>query len=149
MDSLDRAIVDRLQDGIEICEQPFAALATALRITETELAERLERLLTDGTLTRFGPMYNAAEMGGAFTLAALSVPAGDFERIAGLVNAHPEVAHNYERDHALNMWFVVAAERLEGVAQVIGEIERETGLPVLNLPKLDVYFLDLRLPVQP
>jgi siroheme decarboxylase len=149
MDSLDRAIVDRLQDGIEICEQPFAPLAHDLGVTVTEFAERLERLLADGTLSRFGPMYNAAEMGGAFTLAALSVPAGDFERVAGLVNAHPEVAHNYERDHAFNMWFVIAAEHPAGVAEVIGEIERETGLPVLNLPKLDEYFLDLRLPVRP
>ena len=149
MDSIDRAIVNRLQDGIEICERPFAPIAHSLGIPEAELASRVERLLADGTLSRFGPMYNAAELGGAFTLAAMSIPAGDFERSADLVNAHPEVAHNYERDHALNMWFVVAAERPEGVGNVIREIERETGYAVLDLPKLTEYFLDLRLPVQP
>ena len=148
MDSIDRAIVNRLQDGIEICERPFAPIAESLGILEAELTSRVERLLSDGTLSRFGPMYNAAELGGAFTLAAMSVPAGDFERSAELVNAHPEVAHNYERDHALNMWFVVAAERPEGVAHVIREIEQETGYEVLDLPKLTEYFLDLRLPVQ-
>ncbi len=149
MDSVDRAIVNRLQDGIDVCERPFAPIAQALDIPETELTARMERLLADGTLSRFGPMYNAAEMGGAFTLAAMSVPAGEFDRITALVNAHPEVAHNYERDHALNMWFVVAAERPAGVAEVIGEIERETGIRVIDLPKLTEYFLDLRLPVQP
>lgn len=149
MDSVDRAIVERLQDGVEICERPFAPLAQSLGIPESELTSRVAHLLADGTLSRFGPMYNAAEMGGAFTLAVMSVPPGDFDRIADLVNAHPEVAHNYERDHALNMWFVVAAERPDGVEAVIGEIERETGIHVLNLPKLTEYFLDLKLPVQP
>jgi len=149
MDSVDRAIVDRLQDGIEICERPFAPVAQSLGIPEAELISRVDRLLADGTLSRFGPMYNVAELGGAFTLAAMSVPAKEFDRVAGLVNAHPEVAHNYERDHALNMWFVVAAERPDGIQDVIREIERETGCEVLNLPKLTEYFLDLRLPVQP
>jgi siroheme decarboxylase len=148
MDSIDRAIVDRLQDGIEICERPFTSVAQSLGIPEAELISRVDRLLADGTLSRFGPMYNVAALGGAFTLAAMSVPADDFERSAGLVNAHPEVAHNYERDHVLNMWFVVAAERPEGVGQVLREIESETGYEVLVLPKLTEYFLDLRLPVQ-
>lgn len=149
MDDTDRTIVNRLQDGIDICERPFATIAQSLGIQESEVVARVERLLADGTLSRFGPMYNATAMGGAFTLAAMSVPAGDFDRVAGIVNAHPEVAHNYERDHALNMWFVVATERPEGVADVIGSIERETGIRVVDLPKLTEYFLDLRLPVQP
>ncbi|MBX6369938.1 MAG: Lrp/AsnC family transcriptional regulator, partial [Rhodospirillales bacterium] len=68
-----------------------------------------------------------------------------FEEVAALVNAHPEVAHNYERDDALNMWFVVAAERPERVAEVLGEIARETGLEVLDLPKRTEFFLELRL----
>ena len=149
MDSVDRTIVDRLQGGIEICERPFASVAGSLGIAETELTARLARLLGDGTLSRFGPMYNAAEMGGAFTLAAMSVPADDFERVTGLVNAHPEVAHNYEREHALNMWFVLATERPEQITEVIDKIEQETGITVVNLPKLAEYFLDLRFPVQP
>lgn len=149
MDDADRTIVNRLQDGIGVCERPFAPIAQSLGIPESEVAVRVERLLAEGTLSRFGPMYNAAAMGGAFTLAAMSVPAGDFDRVAEIVNAHPEVAHNYEREHALNMWFVVATEQPDGIADVIGAIERATGLRVVDLPKLSEYFLDLRLPVQP
>jgi DNA-binding Lrp family transcriptional regulator len=147
MDEIDRAVVNRLQHGIEVCERPFAGVAAELGIGEADLVSRLERLLAAGKLSRFGPMYNAAGMGGAFTLAAMSVPAQDFERVAALVNAHPEVAHNYERDHAFNMWFVLACERPDDVARVIASIERETGLAVLDLPKLDEYFLDLRIAV--
>src|SRR3972149_440090 len=147
MDGLVRAVVNRLQAGIDVCARPFARIAGELGAAEADLIERVARLVGDGKFSRFGPMYNAAEMGGAFTLAALSVPERDFERVAALVNAHPEVAHNYEREHALNMWFVIAGERPEAIGDVIAAIERETGLPVLDLPKLDEYFLDLRLAV--
>lgn len=149
MDERDRAVVNRLQHGIGVAEHPFAPVAAELGMDERELLARLERLLADGTLSRFGPMYDAAAMGGAFTLAAMRVPAADLDRVAALVNAHPEVAHNYEREHALNMWFVVACERRAEVARVLADIARETGLEVLDLPKLDEYFLDLRLAVQP
>lgn len=149
MDELDRAVVNRLQHGIEVVARPFAPAAAELGIDESALLARIERLLADGTLSRFGPMYDAAAMGGAFTLAAMSVPAADFDRVAALVNAHSEVAHNYEREHALNMWFVIACERPADVARVIADIERETGLAVLDLPKLDEYFLDLRIAVRP
>jgi DNA-binding Lrp family transcriptional regulator len=147
MDDVDRAIVNRLQHGIDVCARPFAPVAAELGIGEAELVSRVAGLLADGKLSRFGPMYNAAAMGGAFTLAAMSVPEADFERAVALVNAHPEVAHNYEREHALNMWFVLACERPEDIGRVIADIERETGRAVLDLPKLDEYFLDLRIEV--
>jgi hypothetical protein len=67
--------------------------------------------------------------------------------VAATVNALPEVAHNYQREHEYNMWFVLATERPEGIARAIDRIERETGLPVLNFPKLREYFVELQLPV--
>ena len=148
MDALDRKIVNLLQGGLDIAERPYLAAANALGIDEGTLLRRISGLLEAGVLSRFGPMYNADLMGGAFTLAAMAVPHNDFERTAALVNAHPEVAHNYEREHALNMWFVIATDRTERVMEVIRSIEQETGHRILNLPKLEEYFVGLRLEVQ-
>ncbi|HLB13842.1 MAG TPA: AsnC family transcriptional regulator [Burkholderiales bacterium] len=145
MDELDRVLVNRLQEGVEVVERPFAAIAAELGIPEAEVCGRLQRLVDDGLLTRFGPMIDAEALGGAFTLAAMSVPAHDFERVAGLVNAHPEVAHNYRREHRFNMWFVVAAERPEGIGEVLKAIEHETGYRALDLPKRREYYLRLKL----
>jgi hypothetical protein len=75
----------------------------------------------------------------------MSVPHADFERVARLVNAHPEVAHNYERAHRFNMWFVLAAAQRVRLGQVIGMIEAETGYPVLDLPREEEYFVELKL----
>jgi DNA-binding Lrp family transcriptional regulator len=90
-------------------------------------------------------MIDAQALGGAFTLAALRVPAHDFDRVAALVNAHPEVAHNYRREHPFNMWFVVATERPEGIGELLAAIERETGCRVMSLPKEREYYLRLQL----
>lgn len=145
MDETDRRIVNALQDGFPLCETPYREVAGRLGLTEAELIGRLGRMLEEGILTRFGPLYQAERMGGAFVLAALAVPEADFERVAAQVNALPEVAHNYRREHALNMWFVLATETPAGIPAALGRIERETGLKVHAFPKLREYFVGLKL----
>lgn len=145
MDDIDRRIVNELQDGLALREQPFAQLAAELAISEQAIVDRIEALLVDGYLSRFGPLFNADRLGGAFSLCALDAPAENFDEIAALVNAHPEVAHNYEREHALNMWFVLATERPEQISVVTQEIESETGCEVYQFPKLEEFFVGLKL----
>lgn len=147
MDNLDRAIVNALQDGFALSKRPFLDAANALGIGENDLIARIDRMLSDGTLTRFGPLYHAERAGGAFTLAAMQVPEDAFDRVTEIVNGHPEVAHNYRREHRLNMWFVIATERPEEIAEVIAKIECESGLAVLDFPKRREYFIGLRLAV--
>jgi siroheme decarboxylase len=145
MDDLDRRIVDELQGGFPLCPRPFAEAATRLGTSEQELISRVARLLEARTLTRFGPLFDAERLGGAFSLCAMSVPRLDFERVAAQVNAHPEVAHNYERGHEYNLWFVLAAGSRERLAEVRRALERETGYPVMDLPREEEYFIGLRL----
>ncbi len=145
MDEFDRVIVNTLQDGLPLCERPFASLAEELDIDEQTIVARIANLLDEDVLTRFGPLYNAERLGGALSLCALSAVPERFEQTAGLVNAHPEVAHNYEREHALNMWFVLATEDTERIAQVVAEIELETGCRVFQFPKQEEFFVGLKL----
>ena len=144
MDILDRAIVNTLQDGFPICERPYAEVAKQLGTSEQTLLDRLQHLLDEGLLSRFGPMYHAERMGGALTLAAMRVPEWELDVVSELVNSHPEVAHNYERDHTLNMWFVLATETPERIDEVIATIEAQTGYPVYNMPKQHEFYIGLR-----
>jgi DNA-binding Lrp family transcriptional regulator len=145
MDALDRRIINGLQGGLPIAERPYAEAAVKFGLSEAELIERLRRLLDERALSRFGPMYDAERMGGALTLAAMAVPGDRFDEVAEIVNGFAEVAHNYERSHPLNMWFVVAAAERGRIGEVVAEIEQAAGLPVLDLPKQEEFFLDLRL----
>ena len=145
LDETDRAIVNALQGGFPVDDRPFRQAAEGLGLDEDELIARIGAMCADGRLSRFGPLFDAEKIGGAVTLAAIAVPADRFDDVAATVNAHAEVAHNYARDHALNMWFVVSAEKPARIAQVIAEIERETGLPVLAIPKEREFFVGLKL----
>lgn len=145
MDHTDRAIINHLQGGFPLCARPYLAVAQTLGIGEEELLARLQALLEKKILSRFGPMYHAEKLGGGLTLAALAVPPERFEEVSEIVNAFPEVAHNYAREHPLNMWFVLATETPERIGEVIAEIEARTGLRVFNLPKEKEYFVGLRL----
>jgi DNA-binding Lrp family transcriptional regulator len=144
MDSIDRQIINQLQGGFLVCERPYAEAAATLGLEEAELIRRVDALLADGTLTRFGPMYHAERLGGALTLAAMKIPPDDFERVTTIVNAFPEVAHNYAREHAFNMWFVLATETPERIDEVIAAIEAASGYPVYNMPKIEEFFVGLR-----
>ena len=144
MDAVDRAIVNGLQGGFPVSDRPYAEVAGQLDLTEDELIRRLDALLAQGVLSRFGPMYHAERLGGGLTLAAMTVPPADFERVAEIVNAFPEVAHNYAREHVFNMWFVLATETPERIGEVIEEIERATGYKVYNMPKLEEFYVGLR-----
>ena len=147
MDNIDKAIINQLQQGFPICTSPYRQVAEQLGISEADLLNRLQTLLVDGVLSRFGPMYHAEQMGGALTLAAMKVPDERFDEVTGIVNAFPEVAHNYARNHALNMWFVLATERPEQVQEVIDAIEQQSGLTVYNMPKIEEYYVGLQLEV--
>ena len=145
MDKIDQQIINQLQQGFPVCESPYQQVALQLGLTETILIQRIAHLLETGVLTRFGPLYHAEKMGGALTLAALKVPEQEFDHIAVIVNSFPEVAHNYARNHELNMWFVIATDQVKRVEQVIIAIEQQTGLPVYNMPKINEYFVGLKL----
>ncbi|BCX17502.1 MAG: protein NirG [Geminicoccaceae bacterium] len=147
LDPVDRVIVVALQRGVPIVERPFAELAASLETTEEAVVARLARLVSTGLVSRFAPMLDAEKLGGAVSLCAMAVPPDRFDEVATILAAMPEVAHNYEREHRFNMWFVLAVERPEDLPKAIARIEAVTGLSVLDLPKLEEYRLELVLPV--
>lgn len=143
MDALDKHIINQLQYGFPLCAEPYRVAAEALGCSESELLARLDAMLESGLLSRFGPMYHAEKLGGELSLAAMQVAEQDFERVAEQVNSFDQVAHNYQRNHALNMWFVLATQSAGEQARVIEQIEALTGYPVYNMPKEQEYFVGL------
>ncbi|MFB6217704.1 MAG: Lrp/AsnC family transcriptional regulator, partial [Halobacteriaceae archaeon] len=133
LDEVDRAIVNAFQGGFPVVERPFEPAAEALRsrgveVDAAELLDRVRSLDERGALSRFGPLIDAEAIGGTATLVAMHAPPERFDEVAEQVNAHTEVAHNYEREHPhLNMWFVVSVADADRVEAVLDAIEAETG----------------------
>jgi siroheme decarboxylase len=161
VDRADARLLERLHGGFPLVDRPFAQVAEELHCSEDEVIERLTRLLAQGVLTRFGPLFQIERAGGCFVLAAMAVPDERFDAVARAVNAWPEVAHNYRRESvghaesgphrgegaAFNMWFVVAAESAAAAEAVLQHIEAETGLVVWRFPKEREFKVELKLPI--
>ena len=145
--TLEKQLINELQKGLPVCEKPFEQVADKLGTTEENVIEHLQKMLDNKVLSRFGPMFDAACLGGAFTLAALAVPEERFEQVNDIVNSFEQVAHNYKREHYYNMWFVIGTETEQEILDVIEKIEAQTGLEVLNAPKMEEFYVGLYLPV--
>ncbi|WP_135304425.1 siroheme decarboxylase subunit beta [Haloarcula amylovorans] len=152
--TVDRAILNAFQGGFPVVERPFEPAAAALAdhgvdVSADELLDRIRRLDDEGILTRFGALIDAEEIGGTATLVATHAPEDAYDDHVELVNAHPEVAHNYEREHPyLNMWFVLSVVDEGRVEDVLAEIEAETGEPTFNLPKQQEFHVGAKFPVE-
>ncbi len=145
LNELQRDFINLFQGGFPLTEKPFSDIGTLLGTDETTVIVLIQQLLDDRIITRFGPFYNADRLGGAFTLAAMQIPRARFREVAEQVNGMQAVAHNYQREHNLNMWFVIATDKPMGITDCIAEIEQATGIQVFDFPKLREFYLGLKL----
>jgi DNA-binding Lrp family transcriptional regulator len=147
LDETDRRLLDDFQRDLPLEPRPFAAMARALGLEEVEVISRLAALQECGAVSRVGAVVRPNSAGRS-TLAAMAVPEDRLEEVGELVAALPEVNHCYEREHRLNLWFVVTAADAAGVAAALARVEAATGLPVLDLPLEAEYRIDLGFPLQ-
>ena len=140
--SLEQRLLNEFQHGMPLTPNPYADIARQLGVYETTVLETLQRLQTEGVVSRVGAVFRPNRIG-ASTLAAIAVPAAELEEVAAIVSEFTEVNHNYEREHRFNLWFVVVADDEDRLESVLAEIEARCGYPVLDLPLLNEYFIDL------
>ena len=143
LSQLQREFINHFQGNLPLEERPFQEIADQLGSTEDSIIAIVNKLKQDRLISRFGPLYDAARIGGGLTLAAMTVPEERYQMVTETVNRYREVAHNYRREHELNMWFVLATEQPEDLHEVISSIEKATGLIVLNFPKQQEFYIGL------
>jgi len=146
LDDLSRRLIDRFQHGLPLCAEPYAAMARELDCSEAAVLDALALLQQADALSRVGPVFEHSRAG-ASTLVALAVPEERLEQVAAQVNQHPEVNHNYRREHRYNLWFVLTAPHRAQIDQVLAQIAAETGLAPLDLPMQRAYRIDLGFPL--
>jgi DNA-binding Lrp family transcriptional regulator len=144
--ALERRLLDAFQRGFPLCERPWAEIARRLGVGEPDVLAAVARYLADGVLSRVGAVFRPNVIGTS-TLAAIAVPPDRLDAVAAIVSARPEVNHNYAREHAVNLWFVAAAADARALDQALAAIERDARLPVLRLPLVRDYWIDLGFPL--
>lgn len=139
---IEQRLLNDFQHGLPLSPTPFADIATELGVYETTVLENLQRLQTEGAISRVGAVFRPNRVG-VSTLAAMAVPEDRLESVAAIVSDFAEVNHNYERDHRFNLWFVAVAADAESLQATLKEIEGRAGFKVMDLPMEEDYFIDL------
>jgi DNA-binding Lrp family transcriptional regulator len=142
LDHLDQRLLDEFQRDFPLVTRPFMAIASALEVSEDVVIGRLKALQAAGAIARIGATVHPNTVG-ASTLAALAVPEARLAEVAALLDAERGVNHCYLREDDWNLWFVVTAPDAARLSRMLRRIEDATGLPVLDLPLLRPFNIDL------
>jgi DNA-binding Lrp family transcriptional regulator len=142
LSDLEKRLLDHYQRGFPLTSRPYRDIAEDLGSDETTVIATLKRLKDMGLISRIGAVVTPHRAGWS-TLAAMAVPPERLHAVAELVSGFGEVNHNYEREHRLNLWFVVTGTDVRQVRSVLQAIEARTGLAVLDLPMVEAFRLDL------
>lgn len=142
LDMADRQLIDRYQRDLPISERPYEDMARELGLTEAEVIERLSTLQEQQVLSRVGPVFEHSQAG-ASLLAAVAAPDEQMDLVAARINRAPGVNHNYAREHTYNLWFVMTAPNDDILEERLDELEHQLKLPMLRLPMVEGYHIDL------
>ncbi len=133
---------NRWQRGLPLVPRPFDALGADHGLSGAQVREQLRGGLARGEISRVGAVFGIGA-GGAAVLCALRVRPDRLEQVAQWVSAEPGVNHNYGREHAWNLWFVVTASDPAQLQASVERIEQRCGLRALRLPMRQAYRIDL------
>ncbi|BEH15807.1 AsnC family transcriptional regulator [Marinobacter shengliensis] len=142
LDMVDRQLIDRYQRDLPVSERPYEDMARELGLTEEEVIERLSALQEQQVLSRVGPVFEHSQAG-ASLLAAVAAPDEQMDLVAARINRAPGVNHNYAREHTYNLWFVMTAPNDDILEERLDELEHHLKLPMLRLPMVEGYHIDL------
>lgn len=140
--AIELTLLNAWQHGFPLVPEPFARIAQTMGILEVQVLQTLQALLDRGAISRVGGVF-APGAGGAALLAAMAVPVEQLESVAALVSACPGVNHNYQREHAFNLWFVMTGGDEAAVEADMRRLEQATRLPALRLRMERAYRIDL------
>ncbi len=135
-------LINDWQQHFPLCNEPFAELAARCGVATSQVLAEFKRMQENGSLGRIGGIWGSGA-GGAALLCAFAVPPQRMEAVAALVSAHAGVNHNYEREHAYNLWFVITGADREQVAAGVSSLEAACNLRALRLPMQRAYRINL------
>ncbi|MFQ5431171.1 MAG: AsnC family transcriptional regulator [Nitrospinota bacterium] len=146
MDQIDKDILNIIQTGFPIAARPYAVIGEKVGLSEDDTFDRIMRLKNENIIRRIGATFDSRKLHFTSTLCALKCPPEKLEDVAAIVSGFPQVTHNYQRNHAYNLWFTVIAESKEKLQAILDEISERGGvdkvrsMPASQIIKIKVDF---------
>ena len=139
MDDRDRQLLNLIQTRFPLVSRPYRELGQLLGESELEVIERVRRLRSERIIRQISAIFDTKALGYKSSLVAMRVPSERLGEAARIINEHPGVSHNYERNHEYNLWFTIAvppSSDLEATVQRLHELVRAETTRVMYTLKL-------------
>ncbi len=149
LNATDARLLNLVQQAIPLTPRPFQDLGEQVGLEEVDVLERLRVLRNEAHVIRqISAIFDTAALGYQSSLVAARIAPDRLEEAAKIVSEHPGVSHNYQRQHAFNLWYTLAVGPdsplgLEGTVERLKELsgaESMRLLPTLRLFKIGVKF---------
>ena len=144
LDAIDKKLLNEIQWVFPLVDRPYLEIAKRHEISEEDVMHRIAFMKNMGIIRQINAIFDTRRLGYKSTLIAFAVKPDKLDYVAGKVNEHPGVSHNYERNHEYNMWFTLAVppgsdlkQDLDKMASLEGVLKHRV-LPTLKLYKIGV-----------
>lgn len=144
LDEVGKKLLNEIQWVFPLVDRPYLEIAKKHGVSEEDAMRRITALKKMGIIRQINAIFDTRRLGYKSALVAFSVRPDKLDSVADVINEHPGVSHNYERNHEYNMWFTLAVppgtemkQDLDRMAALDGVIKYRV-LPTLKLYKIGV-----------
>ena len=139
-------ILYRIQKSFPLVKRPFEQIAKELNISEDEVLKILQKEKENKIIRQTSAIFDTKKLGYTSSLVAFEIAAEDIDDAVIILNSHPGISHNYERNHTYNIWFTLAIapnskSTLEDTIATLAKLTKAKDyiiLPTLKLFKISV-----------
>lgn len=130
----DRALIKAVERGLPIVSRPYEAIAKQLNITEQDVISRLQQLIDNGAIKRYGVVVRHKELGyTANGMVVWNVPDDRVDELGICIGKYDCVTLSYRRprrlpDWSYNLFTMVHGSDRDEVTRKVAEIVESCGL---------------------
>ncbi len=143
---MTKEILSSIQKSFPLVSKPFAYIAKELSTSEEEVLSILQEEKKKSIIRQTSAIFDTKRLGYNSSLVAFKVDEKKIEKVVEIINSHPGVSHNYERNHNFNIWFTLATDPnsalgLEKTVELLAKMtqtKESIMLPTLKLFKISV-----------
>ena len=141
-------LLSMIQKNFPLSSKPFAIIAEKLGIDEETVIKMILEEKENKIIRQISPIFDTKRLGYSSSLVSFKVRRDDIDQAVEVINSHPGVSHNYEREHTFNIWFTlaVAPDSKLGLKKTVELLAEEAhAIDFIMLPTLKLFKIAVKL----
>jgi DNA-binding Lrp family transcriptional regulator len=136
----ERQILQIVQSDFPLTAKPYEEIGKSTGLSEQKVITILTSLKKRNILREICAIFNARYLGFISTLVSFQIDENRIDTVAQIINQHPGVSHNYEREHPFNLWFTLSVPQELEIKKHVQSLATMTSCPnYLYLPSVKVF----------